>query len=286
VEQGQPERLERGEELRGFAWAGLIAFVGTLLLASAWQAAVASGPAQAAAAGVAWKPGADGADALDDGGETPEGPRPGAVAGLPSGAIPPSAYPTYAHPGAPRAALSVQEEQAIVGRARQELERVTTYDASWMETTAYPMGDIPWNRGACTDVVVRSLREIGIDLQQVVHDDIARDPRVYGGSAPDIHIDHRRVGTMFTFLQRHALVLTNDVRQKDEFRPGDIVFVAWKWTRGSPAEHVAIVSDRVGPRGYPMLIENGGPRPAETDSLGRGKVVGHFRALRKLAIDP
>jgi hypothetical protein len=30
-----------------------------------------------------------------------------------------------------------------------------------------------------------------------------------------------------------------------------------------------------------MVIENGGPKAAEQDSLGRGMIVGHYRALRK-----
>ena len=40
---------------------------------------------------------------------------------------------------------------------------------------------------------------------------------------------------------------------------------------------------KIGPRGVPLVIENGGPFPVEHDSLGmgRGKIIGHFRALKK-----
>ena len=194
---------------------------------------------------------------------------------------PPVAFAAAFPNTGPRVFLSWTEEGAIVARARLELEKVSIYDNSWRETNAYPMGDVPWNRGACTDVVVRSLREIGIDLQELVHDDILRDMQAYGMSSVDPHIDHRRVSTMFTYLQRNAMGLTTELRDKAAWRAGDIVFVAWQWKRGALPEHVGIISDKIGPRGLPLVIENGGPKAIEADSLGRGKVVGHFRALQK-----
>ncbi|MDB4938185.1 MAG: hypothetical protein JWP87_5157 [Labilithrix sp.] len=193
---------------------------------------------------------------------------------------PPPSFVSSFSPG-PRTHLSESEESAIVKRARLEIDRVTVYDNTWIETSSFPMGDIPSNRGACTDVVVRSLREIGIDLQQLVHDDLAHDLKGYGAGFTDPNIDHRRVGTMFTFFQRNAMSLTHDVRDKAAWRAGDIVFVAWTWTRGAPPEHVGVISDKIGPRGLPLVIENGGPKAVEADSLGHGKVVGHFRALKK-----
>jgi uncharacterized protein YijF (DUF1287 family) len=182
----------------------------------------------------------------------------------------------------PRKHLASSEESAIVARARLEIDKVTVYDNTWMETSSYPMGDVPSNRGACTDVVVRSLREIGIDLQELVHEDLIHDLHGYGLGFVDSNIDHRRVSTMFTFFSRNAMSLTTDVRDKNAWRAGDIVFVAWQWARGAPPEHVGIISDRIGPRGLPLVIENGGPKAVEQDSLGHGKVVGHFRALKKL----
>ena len=181
----------------------------------------------------------------------------------------------------PRSYLSPSEESAIVKRARLEIERVTVYDNTWLETSSYPMGDVPSNRGACTDVVVRSLREIGIDLQELVHEDLARDMHAYNLGFIDSNIDHRRVSTMFTFFTRNAMSLTTDVRDKSAWRAGDVVFVAWQWVRGAAPEHVGIISDKIGPRGLPLVIENGGPKAVEQDSLGHGKVVGHFRAIKK-----
>lgn len=194
---------------------------------------------------------------------------------------PPVAFAAAFPNTGPRVFLSSTEEGAIVRRARLEMDRVTVYDNSWMETSSYPMGDVPSSRGACTDVVVRALREIGIDLQELVHDDIMRDMPAYGVSGVDPNIDHRRVSTMFTYLQRNAMSVSTDLRDKAAWRAGDIVFVAWQWKRGALPEHAGIISDKMGPRGLPLVIENGGPRTIEADSLGRGKVVGHFRALQK-----
>ena len=86
---------------------------------------------------------------------------------------------------------------------------------------------------------------------------------------------------MYTFFTRNAFSLTTDLHERSAWRAGDIVFIAWQWGRLAPPEHVGIISDKIGPRGLPLVIENGGPKPVEADSLGRGKIVGHFRALKK-----
>jgi uncharacterized protein YijF (DUF1287 family) len=44
---------------------------------------------------------------------------------------------------------------------------------------AYPLGDVPLDRGVCTDVVIRAFRRMGIDLQKEVHEDMQRAFRAY-----------------------------------------------------------------------------------------------------------
>ena len=46
------------------------------------------------------------------------------------------------------------------------------YDPSY-RTLSYPNGDPPKGEGACTDLVVRSLRAGGYDLQALAHQDMA-----------------------------------------------------------------------------------------------------------------
>ena len=40
-----------------------------------------------------------------------------------------------------------------------------TYDPSYF-SIGYPNGDVPANKGVCTDVVIRAYRKVGIDLQK------------------------------------------------------------------------------------------------------------------------
>ena len=178
-------------------------------------------------------------------------------------------------------ALPLQLEAAIVGRARAEITSGVTYANGYMATSGYPMGDIPEDRGACTDVVVRSLRAAGIDLQKLVHEDVLEAPGYYRLPQVDTNIDHRRISTMHAYLARNAVSLGTDVRDRASFRPGDIIFFSWTKCPACKLDHVGIVSDRVGPRGYRLVLENGGPRAAENDSLDRGSIVGHFRALAR-----
>lgn len=186
---------------------------------------------------------------------------------------------TLVHANPPRT-LPEDVERALLTRARQEVERGVRYESSYRLLSGYPDGDVPADRGACTDVVVRAYRAAGADLQVLVHDDVAGAPDVYH-APPDPNVDHRRITTLFTYLERHALSLPTDLRHDpDTFRPGDVVFFAWK--RCYPKcpclpEHVGIVSDRVGPRGLPLVLQNGGPVASESDGLDHGKIVGHFR---------
>jgi uncharacterized protein YijF (DUF1287 family) len=171
--------------------------------------------------------------------------------------------------------LMTPDESAIVARARLEVDRGVTYDATYTKTSGYPNGDVPLDRGACTDVVIRSLRTIGVDLQSLVYEDIRTDPAAYGIDEPNPHIDHRRVSTLFIFMVRNTRPLTTNVRNAESFRPGDIVFFAKR--RGALPVHVGIVSDRIGPHGYRLVLQNGGPRATEADSLSHAALAGHFR---------
>jgi uncharacterized protein YijF (DUF1287 family) len=38
--------------------------------------------------------------------------------------------------------------------------RVTQYDPSYVKI-AYPNGDVPANKGVCTDVIIRAYRKVG-----------------------------------------------------------------------------------------------------------------------------
>ena len=70
------------------------------------------------------------------------------------------------------------------------------YDPSYFNIK-YPNGDVPSDKGVCTDVVIRAFRIIGIDLQKEVHLDMKSQfekyPNHWKQKQPDSNIDHRRV---------------------------------------------------------------------------------------------
>jgi uncharacterized protein YijF (DUF1287 family) len=163
--------------------------------------------------------------------------------------------------------------ETIVQGARRQIGVTVTYDAAYARLD-YPGGDVPLDRGVCSDVVVRAFRYAGVDLQVVVHKDIqlAWDayPHRWGLREPDANIDHRRVPNLETFFRRHGTALPTS-QQASDYLPGDIV--SWKLSNGLP--HIGIVS---GWRGNtPLVIHNIGAGAREEPVLFDYEIVGHFR---------
>jgi uncharacterized protein YijF (DUF1287 family) len=153
----------------------------------------------------------------------------------------------------------------------------TRYNARY-EVISYPGGDVNQSGGACTDVVIRSLRAAGYDLQKLMHEDMKQHFRLYpqkwGLSHPDKNIDHRRVPNQMTFFARFGQMLTTRVNASTlkTWQPGDIV--CWDMQNGQL--HTGIVSDGLSPSGVPLVIHNGW-LCVEDDSLTRWKIIGHYR---------
>jgi uncharacterized protein YijF (DUF1287 family) len=174
----------------------------------------------------------------------------------------------------------------IVARAREEVARRVVYDPAYVPLSfrdeedtgrgVYPGGDLDPHRGVCTDVVVRAFRDVGVDLQQLVHEDIlARRAGYPAVRVPDANIDHRRVGPMLTFLRAHAEALRAEASA--DWKGADIVVWAFRSCPRCTPDHVGVVSDRTGPRGLPLVVHNIGPAPSEDDVLDAWTVIGHFR---------
>lgn len=160
--------------------------------------------------------------------------------------------------------------------ARHEVNNKTRYDASYM-AISYPGGDVPPDYGACTDVVVRAFRNAGIDLQQLIHEDMKKNfnlyPQNWGHRGPDPHIDHRRVPNQVRFFERHGISLTLEVEGNlDQWQWGDVVY--WRFPDGR--DHCGIISDRTRRDGVPLVIHNAG-LTREEDCLLRWEITGHFR---------
>ena len=50
-------------------------------------------------------------------------------------------------------------------------KQIVRYDPTYFQLD-YPNGDVPSDKGVCTDVVIRVYRKLGIDLQKEVHEDM------------------------------------------------------------------------------------------------------------------
>ena len=69
------------------------------------------------------------------------------------------------------AATDGEAARKLVAAARSQLGVTLTCDPAYSRL-AYPGGDVPRERGVCTDVIVRAYRDgLGIDLQVLVHED-------------------------------------------------------------------------------------------------------------------
>ncbi len=149
------------------------------------------------------------------------------------------------------------------------------YDPTYI-SIAYPNGDVPDDRGVCTDLVIRAYRNLGIDLQKEVHEDMKKQfqhyPKIWGLSKPDTNIDHRRVPNLMTFFQRKGVEKPIS-RNAADYVPGDIVC----WDLGRGLTHIGIVVDRRTADGQRYLIaHNIGNGQVLADCLFEFKIIGHY----------
>jgi uncharacterized protein YijF (DUF1287 family) len=171
--------------------------------------------------------------------------------------------------------LAAKREQ-IVNAAFAEIGVTTLYDPAYVKLD-YPGGDVSPDRGVCTDVVIRALRKVNVDLQVLVHDDIAKAPGAYPhewpGPVPDPNIDHRRVPNLMVFFKREGKQVPVTAVETD-YLPGDIVV----WRLPSGLLHVGIVTDRRAPGTQrPMMVHNIGHGAECEDALFRFTQVAHYR---------
>ena len=152
------------------------------------------------------------------------------------------------------------------------------------------MGDVPENIGVCTDVVIRSFRGLGIDLQQRVHEDMKRNfrsyPRKWKLTKPDPNIDHRRVPNLMTYFERAGASVAITDNPLDYYA-GDVV--AWDLSKagaegngegnGKVLLHIGIVSNYVSEvTSNPLIVHNIGAGPQMNDMLFDYKIIGHYRS--------
>ncbi len=175
------------------------------------------------------------------------------------------------------AEISKPEIRKLLESANAQTKTVTGYTQKYFNI-AYPNGDVPADTGACTDVVIRSFRPAGIDLQKEVHEDMSANfsmyPQKWALSGPDSNIDHRRVPNLQKYFERKgkSLEITDD---GSNFLPGDVV--AWD-LNGKGMTHIGVVSNMWNEtEGRYLIIHNIGSGTKLEDRLFEWKIIGHYR---------
>ncbi|RZF94239.1 DUF1287 domain-containing protein [Pseudoalteromonas sp. CO302Y] len=166
----------------------------------------------------------------------------------------------------------------LVQAAKERTNHSVIYDGSY-KRIAYPNGDVPATIGVCTDVIIRSYRALGTDLQVLVHEDM-RDNftlypsnRIWGLTKPDSNIDHRRVPNLQHFFKRHGHSL-NISEDASNYKGGDIV----TWMLPGNLPHIGIVTDELSrDKKRPLIVHNIGAGPVLEDMLFSYKITGHYR---------
>ena len=150
------------------------------------------------------------------------------------------------------------------------------YDPAYVRID-YPGGDVPLERGVCTDVVVRAFRKGGIDLQKEVHEDMKRAfnayPTRWGMARPDSNIDHRRVPNLRRYFERKGKSLPVSQEPAD-YLPGDLV----TWDLGGGVDHIGMVTNVWSDAANRYLIVHNIGRGARLENvLFAWRITGHYR---------
>lgn len=171
-----------------------------------------------------------------------------------------------------------QEASSALALSESAIEltaQKVSYDPSYFSMD-YPNGDVPADKGVCTDVVIRAYRKTGIDLQKDVHEDMQANfevyPKIWNLSKTDKNIDHRRVPNLMVFFERNGIDkgISND---PNDYLPGDIVC----WNLGGAITHIGIVVDvKSEDNSRYQIVHNIGAGQVMEDCLFDFKIIGHY----------
>ena len=150
------------------------------------------------------------------------------------------------------------------------------YDPQYF-SIAYPNGDVPANKGVCTDVVIRAYRKLNMDLQKEVHEDMLKNfklyPKIWGLKNTDRNIDHRRVPNLQVFFSRkgQSLGISNDAQN---YKTGDLV----TWMINGKMPHIGIVTHvKTADGKRNKIVHNVGAGQVLEDCLFSYPITGHYR---------
>ena len=159
----------------------------------------------------------------------------------------------------------IDDQSDILNHVYDYIETKPKYESKYYEG-GYPNDEY----GVCTDLVAIALKNAGYDLMELVNLDILNHPDGYDIEIVDKNIDFRRVRNLMVYFKNHAISLTTDINDIDEWHGGDIVIFK---------EHIGILSSKRNYKGIPLLIHHGNPFQIryEEDVLERYEILGHYR---------
>lgn len=172
-------------------------------------------------------------------------------------------------------------EEKLSDAAISIIDPTTEYDPAYF-SIPYPNGDIPKNKGVCTDVIIRSYRKLGIDLQKEVHEDMVANFSAYpnlekwGMTKTDPNIDHRRVPNLEVFFERKGqkLAISQD---PPAYKTGEIV----TWMINDKLPHIGIVTNKKSKDGKRnLIVHNVGGGQVLEDCLFDYEIVGHYKYVK------
>ncbi|WP_407402815.1 DUF1287 domain-containing protein [Chryseobacterium sp.] len=174
--------------------------------------------------------------------------------------------------GKSQSKFALQLSEAALGLTKDRV----TYDPAYF-SIKYPNGDVPADKGVCTDVIIRAYRKLGIDLQKEVHEDMKNNfskyPKIWGLKKPDSNIDHRRVPNLKVFFSKFGKEKTMD-QDPTHYLPGDIV----TWILPGNLTHIGIVVNKKSADGKRYLIvHNIGAGQVIEDCLFKFTITGHYQ---------
>jgi len=172
----------------------------------------------------------------------------------------------------------------LVKAAEYRATQLVVYNGAYKKI-AYPNGDVHKNIGVCTDVIIRSYRQIGIDLQVEVHQDMRKkftaypSKRIWNLTKPDTNIDHRRVPNLRAYFKRHGKSVKISQNSAD-YKAGDLV----TWILPGNLPHIGIVINKKSKKNNrPLIVHNIGLGPKIEDMIFDYKITGHYRYYGKNA---
>ncbi len=167
----------------------------------------------------------------------------------------------------------------VIDGAIDQIGSTVSYDPAYVKLD-YPGGDVPPDRGVCSDVIVRAFRKASVDLQKELHEDMKRNfsayPQQWGAARPDRNIDHRRVPNLMTYFKRlkKEVAITNNGQ---DYFPGDVV----AWDLGNGLVHIGLVSNIKGEGASAhSIVHNIGAGARVEDVLFSWKIIGHYRYFK------